>query len=97
METEKKIRIEKLTKELNGYARSYYENGISQVSDYEYDRLYRELTDLENETGYSLPDSPTKRVGNYINSKFNQVTHSTKRLSIEIISTKVKSMTLQIR
>ncbi len=83
METEKKIRIEKLTKELNGYARSYYENGISQVSDYEYDRLYRELTDLENETGYSLPDSPTKRVGNYINSKFNQVTHSTKRLSID--------------
>ena len=43
METQKKIRIEELTKELNGYARSYYENGISQVSDYEYDRLYREL------------------------------------------------------
>ena len=47
------------------YDKQYYEDGVSEISDAEYDRLYDEYLELENRYSElkNNPDSPTKRVG----------------------------------
>lgn len=52
-----------LTDRVNQLARAYYVEDAPQVSDGEYDALFDQLLELEKEAGYSLPDSPTRRVG----------------------------------
>jgi len=56
-------RQETLTQQLMRYAEAYYDADAPVVSDAEYDALYDELVQLEEESGFSLPGSPTKRVG----------------------------------
>ncbi len=57
-------RIVELVELLNSYSRSYYVEGLSPVSDGEYDELYRELVGLEEQDpDHVLPESPTQRVG----------------------------------
>ena len=80
---EKKQKIEQLVKELNKYAYEYYVLDNPSVSDDEYDRLYRQLKTLEDETGYRLPDSPTNRVGDVVNDKFDKISHKIKMMSID--------------
>lgn len=63
---DKKKLIEELVEELNKYAYEYYVLGNSSVTDKDYDKKYYELVDLEKETGYKLPYSPTQRVGDVI-------------------------------
>lgn len=60
---DKLARMKELVSTLNEWARLYYEEDAPVVADAEYDRLYDELRTLEAEEGYSLPDSPTHRVG----------------------------------
>lgn len=76
-------RIEELTELLNKYAKEYYTLDNPSVSDQEYDRLYKELSDLEAETGYSLPYSPTKRVGDEILKGFEKYTHRARLWSLD--------------
>ena len=52
--------------ELNNYNYHYYTLDQPLVSDKEYDALYDQLVALEAETGVTLPDSPTQRVGGEI-------------------------------
>jgi DNA ligase (NAD+) len=61
-----KDKMEKLIAELNNYNYHYYTLDQPLVSDKEYDALYDQLVALEAETGVTLPDSPTQRVGGEI-------------------------------
>lgn len=56
-------RMRALVDTLNRYAYEYYVLDAPTVPDAEYDRLYDELKELEEESGVRLPDSPTRRVG----------------------------------
>ncbi len=56
-------RIRELTALLNRASRAYYQEDTEIMSNYEYDRLYDELKELEEETGTVFSNSPTVRVG----------------------------------
>lgn len=61
---------------LNRYAKEYYTEDNPSVSDSEYDKLYRELVELEKAYPDDiLPDSPTHRVGGLVLSNFEKYTH----------------------
>ncbi|CKJ26823.1 DNA ligase [Streptococcus pneumoniae] len=69
-------RMNKLVALLNRYATEYYTSDNPSVSDSEYDRLYRELVELE--TAYPeqvLADSPTHRVGGKVLDGFEKYSH----------------------
>ena len=72
---EKQEQIKALAELLNRYAYAYYTQDDPLVSDKEYDRLYRQLEDLEKETGLILPQSPTRRVGDKVLPGFQKHTH----------------------
>lgn len=76
-------RIKELTKMLNGYRNAYYNESESIISDYEYDKLYDELEKLENETGLSFANSPTKTVGFQVKSELEKIKHSHPMLSLD--------------
>ena len=72
-----KEKIKELTDKLNRYARLYYEQDISEISDYEYDKMAQELKKLEAEyPEYVRPDSPLHRIGGKPLEKFEQVVHA---------------------
>lgn len=75
-------RIKELTKQLNQYRDSYYNNSISEVSDQEYDNLFDELKQLEEETNIVMANSPTHTVGYEVKSKLEKVKHSHPMLSL---------------
>jgi DNA ligase (NAD+) len=78
-----KITIHKLVTELNDHAYRYYVLSKPIVSDAEYDRLYRELEELEAKyPAFALPDSPTKRVGAKPQEGFATVQHRVPMLSL---------------
>ncbi|MBQ4440173.1 MAG: NAD-dependent DNA ligase LigA [Kiritimatiellae bacterium] len=56
------IRIRQLVSSLNAAADSYYNGRGEVMSDYEWDKGFDELKRLEQETGFFLPDSPTRNV-----------------------------------
>ena len=69
-------RMNELVAMLNRYATEYYTSDNPSVSDSEYDRLYRELVELE--TAYPdqvLADSPTHRVGGKVLDGFEKYSH----------------------
>ena len=69
--------MKQLRDTLNKNARLYYTLDASTMSDYEYDRLYRRLQDLEKEHPEEItPDSPTQRVGGKLLSQFEEVRHA---------------------
>lgn len=57
---EKKKRIEELVEQLNQASEQYYGGKDEGMSNYEWDALFDELSALEQETGYILPESPTQ-------------------------------------
>ncbi|MCI9406695.1 MAG: hypothetical protein HFK04_07275 [Oscillospiraceae bacterium] len=81
-------RIKELTERLNRYRDAYYNNSISEVSDYEYDKLYDELERLENETNTTMINSPTRTIGYEVKGLLNKVRHNHPMLSLN----KTKSM-----
>lgn len=72
---DKMQRMEQLVEQLNQYNYHYYTLDQPLVSDKEYDLLYDELTVLEAETGMTLPDSPTGRVGGELLQGFKPHRH----------------------
>ncbi len=60
---EDKRRCEELVKRLNEASEAYYNGREEIMSNYEWDALFDELSALEEETGYILPDSPTQNTG----------------------------------
>ena len=76
-------RIKELVKQLNEYRDAYYNEARSDVSDEEYDRLFDELSELENETGVVYANSPTQSVGYEVKSELEKVKHSHPMLSLD--------------
>ena len=62
MPNDKILRMEQLVRELNEASDAYYNGRTEQMTDYEWDQRFDELKALENETGTTLPDSPTQKV-----------------------------------
>src|SRR4029077_14583053 len=65
------------------HAQRYYVKDDPEISDYEYDQLFRELLDLETEyPALKTPDSPTQRVGGAASEGFTKVRHRSPMLSL---------------
>ncbi len=79
-----KQRIIDLTAQLNQANYQYYVLDDPKMPDFEYDRLLRELENLETEyPQFAQQDSPTKRVGGEALSKFQKVTHPVPLMSLQ--------------
>jgi DNA ligase (NAD+) len=77
-------RIAILRSEIEEHNRRYYEEAAPTISDREYDRLYRELTDLEERyPQLATADSPTHRVGGTPLKAFTPITHRVPMLSLD--------------
>src|SRR6267378_1978002 len=82
--TEAERNIAQLREEIRKHDRLYYEEAAPTISDHEYDRLYKELADLETQFPDLLtPDSPTQRVGGKPLKAFEQVAHLIPMLSLD--------------
>ena len=75
-------RMQELIKILNEASISYYKDSISLMTDYEYDKLYDELVELEKETNMTLSNSPTINVEPEVLSSLEQVEHPSPMLSL---------------
>ncbi|WP_297423315.1 NAD-dependent DNA ligase LigA [Clostridium sp.] len=76
-------RIKELVEQLNRYSFEYYSLDNPSVSDKDYDEKYYQLRDLEKETGYVLPYSPTLRVGDIVLDGFKKYTHKARLWSLD--------------
>jgi DNA ligase (NAD+) len=84
MDRPEKKRIQELRKTLHYHNYRYYVLDDPEVSDAQYDRLLRELADLEaRHPEWITPDSPTQRVGAQPAEKFQTIAHSLPMLSLE--------------
>lgn len=78
-----KQEIETLREELNKHNYDYYVLSSPTISDFEFDKKLRQLSDLESQyPEYFNPNSPTQRVGSDINKSFIQVRHKYPMLSL---------------
>ena len=78
-----KQRIDALRDELNKHNYDYYVLSMPTISDFEFDKKLKELSDLETQhPEYFDPNSPTQRVGSDINKSFKQVPHKYPMLSL---------------
>lgn len=75
-------RMKELIDILNNASKLYYQFNTSIMTDYEYDKLYDELVDLENETNMTLSNSPTINIESEIVSSLEQVSHPSPMLSL---------------
>lgn len=74
--TTAKNRIKELRKQIRYHNKKYYLQDAPEISDYEYDKLYRELENLEEEYPELRDDnSPTSKIGDSIYNSFNPVQH----------------------
>ncbi len=80
--------MQALVDQLNQAAYAYYTMDQPIMADVEYDRLYDQLLAMEKETGITLPDSPTHRVGGNPLSAFQPHRHLSRLWSMD----KVQSM-----
>lgn len=72
-----------LVETLNKAAKAYYQDASEIMSNYEYDALYEELEKLEKETGITLSNSPTVRVGYEVLSELPKERHEKPMLSLD--------------
>ena len=75
--------MRELVEELNVYAHAYYMEDTSLISDYEYDKKYDRLKELEKVTGIILANSPTINVGSETVSELEKVEHDHPMLSLD--------------
>lgn len=79
-----KKRAETLQKEIRYHSHRYYVLDDPVISDAEYDKMFRELQDLEKEfPALKTPDSPTMKVGDAPLSSFPEVMHSPPMMSLD--------------
>ena len=76
-------RIKELCQLLNHHRNQYYNENNSEISDQEYDRLFDELKEKEDKTGFCLANSPTQTVGYLVQSKLKKTTHEYPMLSLD--------------
>jgi DNA ligase (NAD+) len=82
--TQAKARHAELAAEIRRHDHLYHVQDRPEISDQAYDRLYRELADLENTfPGLITPESPTQRIGGQPVKSFAQVAHLRPMLSLD--------------
>ena len=79
---EKLARLKWLTEEITKHNKNYYVYDNPTISDAEYDALYYELVDLEKELNFSMPNSPTSRVGDFVLEGFKKHKHEVPLFSL---------------
>ena len=79
----KNERMLELVELLNKASRYYYQDAQEIMSNYEYDRLYDELQNLEKELGITLSNSPTVNVGYEVVSELPKERHESPMLSLD--------------
>ena len=79
---EKNMRMKELIDLLNKASIAYYQNSEPIMTDFEYDKLYDELVELERETNTVLSNSPTIRVEPEIQSSLQTIEHPAPMLSL---------------
>ena len=78
-----KKKIEELIEKINTFDYQYYVLDNPSISDFEYDKIFRSLVDLENANPDLIkPDSPTQRVGGEALEAFESVIHRQAMLSL---------------
>ena len=78
-----KTKLDRLRAKLRYHAKKYYVDDAPEISDFEYDRMYAELLELEAEhPEFDDPDSPSKRVGGKPLDQFEKVTHTVQMNSL---------------
>ncbi|MEY2493672.1 MAG: ligase [Verrucomicrobiota bacterium] len=83
-EKEAAQRVAELRREIEEHNRRYYQEAAPTISDREYDRLYRELGDLEKRfPKLATRNSPTRSVGEKPLKAFGQITHRVPMLSLD--------------
>src|SRR5256714_1197082 len=83
-ETQAASRMAQLRREIKEHDRRYHEEAAPTISDREYDRLYKELVDLEAKFPELVTaDSPTQRVGGKALQAFAQIQHRVPMLSLD--------------
>jgi DNA ligase (NAD+) len=81
---ESKKRSLELQKTIRYHDKKYYDQSAPEISDFEYDRLYRELKDLEAKyPSLKTADSPTERVGGTTSKHFKTLPHRVPMLSLD--------------
>jgi DNA ligase (NAD+) len=76
-------RIDEVVELLNKAGKAYYNSGIEIMSNFEYDKLYDELLNLELRFNYVKDDSPTKKVGYEVEGSLTTEAHEYKALSLD--------------
>jgi len=83
MKEQKQARMQELVKLLNNASKAYYQDAEEIMSNYEYDKLYDELLQLENELGITFSNSPTANVGYEVLSELPKERHESPMLSLD--------------
>lgn len=83
MDDAKRSRMKELIHLLNEAGKAYYQESREIMSNFEYDKLYDELIDLEKETGVILSKSPTQNVGFQVLSELPKEAHDSPMLSLD--------------
>ena len=79
-----KKEVHSLREELNHHSYFYYVLDKPEIGDAEYDRLYRRLTELEEQYPELVTsDSPTQRVGDKVSGSFAEIKHRHQRMSLD--------------
>ena len=76
-------RMKELIAILNRAGKAYYQENREEISNYEYDKLYDELKDLEEKTGTVLSSSPTIHVGYELMTSLEKEAHPSPMLSLD--------------
>ncbi len=82
MEDKKMERMKELVAQLNAASRAYYAEDREIMSNFDYDRLYDELEQLEKETGVTLSNSPTINIGYEAVEELPKERHESPMLSL---------------
>ena len=80
---QKKLRMQELVEVLNKASKAYYQEAAEIMSNFEYDKLYDELLELEKELGITMANSPTVNVGYEVLSELPKERHEKPMLSLD--------------
>jgi DNA ligase (NAD+) len=76
--------IRQLSEKLDYYNTRYYQDSVSEISDFDFDQLMKKLQDLEKQyPELKQADSPTQRVGGTVTKSFNTIAHRYPMLSLD--------------
>ena len=76
-------KIKELVKLLNKACDAYYNTDKEMMSNYEYDKLFDELVELEKETNFIMSNSPTQRAGYAVQDNLKKSAHKYPMLSLD--------------